>query len=101
MQRNRFSSVVIPKLSRFGRSMSELVRLFDLFDGDGISLIFLDLNLDTATRQGRLLRHVMAAFAECESDIKSHYARQAYRHVTSVGRSPAVRLPAPGQELRH
>ena len=39
---------MIPKLSRFGRSVSELVRLFDLFDGNGISLVFLDMNIDSS-----------------------------------------------------
>jgi DNA invertase Pin-like site-specific DNA recombinase len=38
-QRSHFSAVIVPKLSRFGRSVSELVRLFDLFDPEGISLV--------------------------------------------------------------
>jgi len=63
-QRRSFSAIIVPKLSRFGRSVSELVRLFDLFDSEGIALVFLDMNVDTSTSQGRLLRHVMAAFAD-------------------------------------
>ena len=74
-RRVEFDAVVIPKLARFGRSVKELVELFDLFDTDGISLVFLDMNIDTSTSQGRLLRHVMAAFAEYESDVKADYAR--------------------------
>jgi Resolvase, N terminal domain len=87
-ERHRFSAVVVPKLSRFGPSMSELVRLFDLFDNDDISLIFLDLKIDTGTSQGRLC-HVMAAFAEYESDVNSDYAREA------VGRSRPGRIGSP------
>lgn len=78
---------MVPRLSRFGRSVSELVQLFDLFDGDSISLIFLDMNVDTSTSQGRLLRHVMAAFAEYESDVKSDYARMSYRHAMQQGQT--------------
>jgi site-specific DNA recombinase len=69
---------VIPKLSRFGRSVKDLVGLFDQFDRDGVALVFLDMNLDTSTSQGRLLRHVMVAFAEYESDVKGDYARANY-----------------------
>jgi DNA invertase Pin-like site-specific DNA recombinase len=85
-QRSRYSAVVIPKLSRFARSVTHLTHLFDLFDKDGISLVFLDMNVDTGTSQGRLLRNVMAAFAEYESDVKSDYARAAHRHLASLGR---------------
>jgi len=63
-RRLEFSAVVVPKLARSGRSMKDLVELFDLFDRDGVSLVFLDMNIDTSTSQGRLLRHIMAAFAE-------------------------------------
>jgi DNA invertase Pin-like site-specific DNA recombinase len=70
-KRNDYSAVIVPKLSRFGRSMKELIRLFTLFDADNIPLVFLDMNLDTSTSQGRLLRHILAAFAEYESDVKA------------------------------
>jgi DNA invertase Pin-like site-specific DNA recombinase len=55
-QRGRLSAIIVPKLSRFGRSLSELVRLFDLLDSEGIALVFLDMNVDSSTSQGRLLR---------------------------------------------
>jgi hypothetical protein len=65
--------------------MSELVTLFELFDNDGVSLVFLDMNIDTSTSQGRLLRHILAAFAEYESDVKSDYTRANRRHAASLG----------------
>jgi DNA invertase Pin-like site-specific DNA recombinase len=73
-RRAEFDAVIVPKLSRFGGSVKDLVRLFELFDRDGIALTFLDLNIDTSTSQGRLLHHILAAFAE--SDVKSDYSRQ-------------------------
>lgn len=84
--RKEYSAVVVPKLSRFGRSMKELIRLFDLFDSDGIPLVFLDMNLDTSTSQGRLLRHILAAFAEYESDVKADYTRASHRRIRAEGR---------------
>jgi DNA invertase Pin-like site-specific DNA recombinase len=41
----------VPKPSRFGRSVRELVELFDLFDNKGVALVF--LNIDTATSHVR------------------------------------------------
>jgi DNA invertase Pin-like site-specific DNA recombinase len=85
-RRTEFSAVIIPKLARFGRSVSDLVHLFDLFDKDGVGLVFLDMGIDTSTSQGRLLRHIMAAF-EYESDVKSDYIRATYRQMQMQGRA--------------
>jgi DNA invertase Pin-like site-specific DNA recombinase len=92
-RRREFSMIVVPKLSRFGRSLSHLCRLFDLFDGDGIALIFLDISLDTSTSQGRLLRNVMAAFAEYESDLRSEYSLASHRHMAAAGRPNGGQCP--------
>jgi site-specific DNA recombinase len=85
-RRAEFSAVVIPKLSRFGRSLKHLTQLFDRFDSDGISLVFLGLGMDTSTSQGRLLRNIMAAFAEYESDVRGDYTRANVRHAAQKGR---------------
>jgi site-specific DNA recombinase len=85
-RRYEFSGVVVPKLARFGRSVRDLVVLFELFDRDGIALTFLDMNLETSTSQGRLLRHILVAFAEYESDVKSDYARATQRMLATEGR---------------
>jgi site-specific DNA recombinase len=77
--------VVVPKLARFDRSVRDLVELFDFFDRNQVALVFLDMNLDTSTSQGRLLRHIMAAFAEYESDVKADYARANHRLARSKG----------------
>jgi DNA invertase Pin-like site-specific DNA recombinase len=91
-EREKYGAVIVPKLSRFGRSMKELVRLFELFDSDGIPLVFLDMQLDTSTSQGRLLRHILAAFAEYESDVKADYTRASHRRIRAEGRPWGVAL---------
>jgi DNA invertase Pin-like site-specific DNA recombinase len=85
-RRKEFSAVIVPKLARFGRSLTHLMELFETFEKDGVALIFLDLGLDTSTSQGRLLRNIMASFAEYESDVKSDYARSNFEHVVREGR---------------
>jgi DNA invertase Pin-like site-specific DNA recombinase len=80
-----FSAIIVPKLARFGRSVRDLVELFEFFDRNPVALVFLNMNIDTSTSQGRLLRHIMAAFAEYESDVKADYARANHRLARSKG----------------
>jgi DNA invertase Pin-like site-specific DNA recombinase len=51
------------------------------------------MNIDTSTSQGRLLRHIMAAFAEYESDVKSDYARATQRLMAREGRPHGPMAP--------
>jgi DNA invertase Pin-like site-specific DNA recombinase len=87
-RRREFSGVVVPKLSRFGRSVKDLVTLFDLFEDDGVVLVFLDVGLDTSSSQGRLLRNIMSAFAEYESDVRADYFRAAQDNRARRGLPP-------------
>jgi DNA invertase Pin-like site-specific DNA recombinase len=80
-----FSAVIVPTLARFGRSVRDLVELFEFFDRNQVALLFLDMNIDTSTSPGRLLRHIMAAFPEYESDVKADYARANHRLARSKG----------------
>lgn len=88
-----YSMVIVPKLSRFGRSVSDLTRLFELFEAKGISLVFLDLNVDMTTSQGRLLRNVMSAFAEFESDVKADYSRANHLYRARQGKPGGGNAP--------
>lgn len=63
----KFSAIVVWRLDRFGRSIRDLViHLQDLHDL-GIDFISLKDNLDFGTATGRLMFHLVAAFAEFES----------------------------------
>jgi hypothetical protein len=73
--------------------LAHLIELFETFETDGIALVFLDVGIDTTTSQGRLLRHIMAAFAEYESDVKSDYARATQRMLAREGRPHGPMAP--------
>lgn len=92
-RRGEFSCVIVPKLSRFGRSLKHLTQLFEMFDRDGIALVFLDLGLETSTSQGRLLRNIMGAFAEYESDVRADYTKANARYAISQGRPFGGKAP--------
>jgi DNA invertase Pin-like site-specific DNA recombinase len=61
--------VVVWKLDRLGRSLRNLVELFEIFAAKGVGLRSLNDHLDTTTPQGKLVFHLFAALAEFERDI--------------------------------
>jgi site-specific DNA recombinase len=60
--------VVIPRLDRLGRSAADLFAIFGAFEQAGVGLASIADGFDTATPAGRLLRTVLSAVAELESD---------------------------------
>lgn len=67
----RGDTLVIWKLDRLGRTVSELIRLLALLQRRGIHMRELSagMGLDTASPTGKLLFHVFAAFAELERSL--------------------------------
>jgi putative DNA-invertase from lambdoid prophage Rac len=67
----RFDAVLVWKLDRFGRSLSQLVHNVQLLDGYGVRFISLTENVDTDIKSptGRLMLHLFAAFAEFERNL--------------------------------
>ncbi len=68
--RNReCEAVVVTKLDRWGRSVKDLVTSIDELKSLGIHFISIGDNIDTSTPNGRLLFHILSAFAEFEREI--------------------------------
>lgn len=61
-------TLVIWKLSRLGRSIKQLIETVQLLQEKGIELKSLNESIDTATATGKLLFHIVAAFAQFERD---------------------------------
>jgi site-specific DNA recombinase len=100
VDRGETDVVVIPALSRFGRSVRSLHTNFERLDRAGVALVSLTESIDTGTSVGRLLRSVLAALAEFESDVlgervASVTAARAAKGKTH-GRTPYGYRPGPG-----
>ena len=67
----RFDVVIVWKLDRFGRSLQDLIANIQTLELAHIRFIALTQNIDTDIRTptGRLLFHIMGAFAEFERDL--------------------------------
>ena len=61
-------TLVIWKLSRLGRTMKQLIETVQLLEEKGRQLRSLHESIDTTTATGKLLFHMVAAFAQFERD---------------------------------
>lgn len=61
--------LVVWRLDRLGRSMSELLRLTADLEAHGVGLESLKEQIDTTSAAGRLVFHVFAAMAEFERNL--------------------------------
>jgi DNA invertase Pin-like site-specific DNA recombinase len=68
-------TLVITRLDRLARSVVHLAQLAKRFQHEGIELLVVDQNIDTATSTGRLMFNMLASIAEFENDLRTE--RQA------------------------
>jgi DNA invertase Pin-like site-specific DNA recombinase len=85
-RRGRFDAVLIWKLDRLGRSMIHLVRLLNEWRELGIELISFSEGLDFTTPTGKLISHVVSAFAEFERDCIRERVRAGMRNARARGK---------------
>jgi DNA invertase Pin-like site-specific DNA recombinase len=62
-------AVIVYKLDRLGRSISDLIKIITFFGKHNIQFISISDNIDTTTPNGRLLFHLMGSVAEFEREL--------------------------------
>lgn len=62
-------TVVVWKLDRLGRSLTELIKIINDLKDNGVGLKSLHENIDTASEVGKLIFHIFASLAEFEKGI--------------------------------
>ena len=78
--------VIVSKLDRLTRSVSDLYHLFDFFDAHDVTLVSLNEGLDTKTATGRLVIGVMATVSQWERETISERTRESLAHLRSLGK---------------
>jgi site-specific DNA recombinase len=58
--------IAVARLDRFARSVADAARALERLEAAGGVLVAVDLNMDTSTNSGRLMRNVLMALAEFE-----------------------------------
>ena len=87
--------VIVSKIDRFARSLSDLLRTLEYLDQNGVGFVSVnDSGIDTTTPNGRLLLQILGAFAEFERNMINSRTRagkeQAMNRGVKFGR-PALK----------
>jgi len=68
-EKKKFSAIFIYKLDRFSRSLKDLILTIDKLKELGVDFISLQDKIETTSASGKLMFHIISAFAEFERNI--------------------------------
>lgn len=78
-------TLVITKLDRLARSAIHLGQLVERFQKEKINFIVLDQNIDTTTPTGKLMFHMLSAFAEFENNLRRERQQDGIKSALNKG----------------
>lgn len=81
----KFDLVLCWKLDRWGRSLREIVLMLQDLSEYGVQFCSLKDSLDLSTSQGRLMMHMVAAFAQYEADVIKSRVRAGIENARAKG----------------
>jgi len=68
-EQQKFAAIFIYKLDRFSRSLKHLILTIDQIKSWGIDFVSLQDRIETTTASGKLMFHIISAFAEFERNV--------------------------------
>ncbi len=68
-EKKKFSAIFIYKLDRFSRSLKDLILTIDKLKDWNVDFVSLQDKIETASASGKLMFHIISAFAEFERNI--------------------------------
>ncbi len=85
--------VVTLKLDRISRNVRDMLNITEELEKHGVAFICVRDNIDTSSAAGKLMRTVLAAIAEFESDIAGERTYAAKHELTLQGRYAGGNIP--------
>lgn len=90
--------LLIYKISRLSRRLREFLELWDYFEKRGVGLVSVTESIDTSSPYGRAAMHMLAVFAQLQSDELSEYISNTKHTQANQGIMPGS--PAPYGTIR-
>jgi site-specific DNA recombinase len=75
IQQKLVDVVVVYKVDRLTRSLSDFAKMVEIFDANGISFVAVTQQFNTTTSMGRLTLNVLLSFAQFERELSSERVR--------------------------
>lgn len=94
-RKRKIDIVLVWRLDRFGRSLKHLIVSLDELKAIGVGFVSLKESLDFTTPTGRLMLHLLGAFAEFERELIRERVKAGVAHAKAKGK----RLGRPTEEI--
>lgn len=75
VEEGRIDVVVVYKIDRLSRSLSDFAKIVDLFDARGVTFVSVTQQFNTTTSMGRLMLNVLLSFAQFEREVTGERIR--------------------------
>ncbi len=83
----KITRLVVWRLDRLGRTAGETIVLLDRLDKAGIGFLSIRDGFDPSTPAGRLMRNLLASFAQYETEVRSERQRAGIEAAKAAGKS--------------
>jgi DNA invertase Pin-like site-specific DNA recombinase len=91
-------TLVITKLDRLARSISDLIRIKDRLEVKGVTLVVLSMALDTSSPTGKLMLNLLGSIAQFERELMLERQREGIAKAKADGRYKG-RVPTAARKL--
>ena len=93
LRERRIDIVVVYKVDRLTRSLTDFAKLVEQFDSHGVAFVSVTQSFNTTTSMGRLTLNVLLSFAQFEREVTSSARGPLHTTVAKCG-SSATRTPS-------
>jgi DNA invertase Pin-like site-specific DNA recombinase len=99
VEKRKIDLVIFTKLDRLARSLQDLLNITSKFKNFGINFNVIEQNIDTSSASGRLLFHIIGAFAEFEREMIRERLESGREKARLVGTKSGKPMHRPKAEL--
>ena len=92
-------TLVVWRLDRLGRTATETLTFLEHLDKVGVRFVSVREGVDPSSPAGRLMRHLLAAFAEYEREIISERIRAGVARAKAAGKKWGGKKPGQNSKL--
>ncbi len=108
VNRKKVNLIIFTKLDRLARSLQDLLNIASTLESKGVKFTVVEQNIDTSSSQGKLLFHILGAFAEFERTIIRERMEAGRQKALLVGSKsgkplhrPKVDIDEDGVKFKH
>ena len=98
----KVQTVVVYKVDRLTRSLSDFAKLIELFEARGVTFVSVTQQFNTTTSMGRLMLNVLLSFAQFEREVTGERIRDkiaaAKKKGLWMGGTPPIGYESQGQK---